>query len=163
MDEANDYLEATYIPAINARFTRPPVQQEDGHVPLLSGTDLSDVLCREQTHIVSRDHIISFERTLYSIPGDLLHRPRPGDHVTVRVWLDKSVHVYWKDKPLLVESRPSRLSSRRHLHRRRRSPACGDRRVESPCPWLCFLDARYIHIRPLPGAAAAMTHTAPMY
>ncbi len=103
MDEANGYLEATYLPAINARFARPPAQQEDGHVPLLSGTDLSDVFCREETRVVSRDHIISFERTLYRIPGDVLPRPRPGDRVTVRVWLDKSVHVYWKDKPLLVE------------------------------------------------------------
>mgnify|MGYP001237394375 CR=1 FL=1 len=27
----------------------------------------------------------------------------PGDRATIRVWLDGSVHMYWKDKLLKVE------------------------------------------------------------
>ena len=52
---------------------------------------------------MSRDHIISFENRLYRVEKDLLPRPRPLERVTVRVLLDGSVHIYWKDKPILVE------------------------------------------------------------
>ena len=102
-DEANEFLRSTYLPAINARFARPPAEPEDGHVPFQDTIDLRDIFCREETRVVSRDHVINFERKLYRIPPELLPRPRPGDRVTVRVWLDNSVHIYWKDKPLLVE------------------------------------------------------------
>lgn len=102
-DEANEFLRSTYLPAINARFARPPACPEDGHVPFQDTADLRDIFCREETRVVSRDHIINFERKLFRIPSELLPRPRPGDRVTVRVWLDGSVHVYWKNKPLLVE------------------------------------------------------------
>jgi len=100
---ANDFLASDYLPAINARFARPPAHPEDGHVPLLVETDLQDVFCREETRVVSRDHIISFENRLYLVRKDQLPRPRPGERVTVRVWLDGTVHLYWQNRPLLVE------------------------------------------------------------
>lgn len=103
LDAANEFLRSTYLPAINARFARPPAFPEDGHVPFQDTIDLRDIFCRQETRVVSRDHIISFERKLYRIPPALLPRPRHGDRVTVRVWLDRSVHMYWKNKPLLVE------------------------------------------------------------
>ena len=102
-EKANEFLRSTYLPAINARFARPPACPEDGHVPFQDTVDLRDIFCREETRVVSRDHIINFERKLFRIPSELLPRPRPGDRVTVRVWLDGSVHIYWKNKPLLVE------------------------------------------------------------
>lgn len=103
MEEANSFLSKTYLPAINARFARPPAKPEDGHVPLMVQPDLRDIFCREFVRVVSRDHILQFEHRLYRIPKTLFPRPRPDEKVTVRKWLDNSVHWYWKDKPLLVE------------------------------------------------------------
>jgi hypothetical protein len=103
IEKANEYLSRRYLPTINAKFAKQPAEPEDAHVPLLSGFDLRDVFCREERRVVSRDYVIMFERHLYCIPRETMPRPRPGERVTVRVWLDGSVHVYWKDKPLRVE------------------------------------------------------------
>lgn len=103
MDEANAFLESTYLTTINERFARPPAKPEDGHVPLLDPEVLPDVFCRQSIRVVSRDHVITFARRFYLVPKHLLPRPRPDDKVTVRVWMDGTVHFYWKDKPLLLE------------------------------------------------------------
>ncbi len=107
IEEANRYLHAHYLPAINAKFAKPAAEPEDAHVPLESGKpDLRDVFCFECKREVSRDFVLQFERHLYQIPPRTRHRPRPTDRVVVRKWLDGSVHFYWKDKPLLVEEIP---------------------------------------------------------
>lgn len=103
IERANEYLTQRYLPVINAKFAKPPAAPEDAHVPLLSEQDLHDVFCREDRRVVSRDYVIMFEHHLYQIPKETIPRPRPGERVTVRVWLDGSVHVYWKDKPLHVQ------------------------------------------------------------
>ena len=100
---ANRYLQEQYLPKINAKFAKTPAKPEDAHVPLLIQTDLRDILCREEVRVVSRDSIIQFERHLYRITKDTFPRPRPRDKVTIHVWLDGSVHIYWKDTPLAVE------------------------------------------------------------
>jgi hypothetical protein len=103
MDQANRFLAETYLPAINKRFARPPEKPEDAHVPLLDGTDLRDILCRQEERVVSRDHIIQVGRKFFRVPQALTPRPRPGSRVTLRIWLDGSLHFSWNGKTLLVE------------------------------------------------------------
>jgi transposase len=103
IEEANRFLEATYLPDINARFSKPAAQPEDAHVPLVDAPDLRDIFCFEEKRVVSRDYVLQYQRRLYQIPSRLRQRPRPGDRVVVRRWLDGSVHCYWKDKSLPVE------------------------------------------------------------
>lgn len=102
IEEANAFLATKYIPNINKKFAKPPLAPEDAHVPLLSAVNLDDIFCREARRVVSRDYVIQFERHLLQIPRETLPRPRPGERVTIRVWLDESLHVYWKEKPLKV-------------------------------------------------------------
>lgn len=103
IEQANRFLQDSYLPAINKRFAKAAAEPEDAHVPLVDGTDLRDVFCFEDNRVVSRDYVLQFERRLYQIPPRLRHRPRPADKVVVRKWLDGSVHFYWKDKPLPVQ------------------------------------------------------------
>jgi transposase len=100
-EAANQFLQSTYLPAINARFAKAAAQPEDGHVPLLNKIDLRDVFCFQEQRVVSRDWVVQFERRLYQIPA-VRGRPSPGQKVVVRKWLDGSVHWYWRDKPLQV-------------------------------------------------------------
>jgi len=100
--DTTDYLRKTYLPKINARFAKPPLKPEDAHVPLLSGQDLRNVFCRDERRVVSRDYVIQFEHHLYQISRETLPRPQPGERVTMRVWFDGPVHVYWKERPLPV-------------------------------------------------------------
>jgi transposase len=99
---ANEFLQSTYLPDVNARFAKAAAQPEDAHVPLLSKIDLRDVFCFQDQRVVSRDWVVQFERRAYQIPSDIRHRPAPGQTVIVRKWLDSSVHWYWKEKPLPV-------------------------------------------------------------
>jgi hypothetical protein len=102
IQEANQFLQSTYLPAINSRFARQAAQPEDAHVPLVNKIDLRDVFCFQEQRIVSRDWVVQFERRLYQIPSEVRGRPAPGQNVVVRKWLDSSVHWYWKNKPLPV-------------------------------------------------------------
>jgi hypothetical protein len=102
IEEANQFLQAAYLPSINSRFAKPASQPEDAHVPLVSKIDLRDIFCYQEQRVVSRDWVVQFERHLYQIPADLRHRPAPGQTVVVRKWLDSSIHWHWKDKPLAV-------------------------------------------------------------
>jgi len=101
--EANDFLEQCYIPAINTRFARAAAQPEDAHVPLLDATDLNDIFCFEESRKVSHDYVIQYGRRFFRIPKALLPRPRPGDTIVVRRWLDDTIHHYWRGKALELE------------------------------------------------------------
>jgi transposase len=101
--EANKYLRDKYIPSINKKFSITPKEPEDGHAPLLGKSMLDDIFCFEACRSVSNDFIVQHEKRLFQIGKDSLPRPRPGDKVTIRKWLDDSIHLYWKEKPLLAK------------------------------------------------------------
>ena len=52
--------------------------------------------------MLSRDFVVSFERRLFQVlPGNRA-RPCPGDKITVRVRLDKSLDLYFRGEKLSV-------------------------------------------------------------
>jgi transposase len=103
IEEANKYLEKEYLHLINDKFAIAPKEDEDAHAPLLSTPDLRDIFCFESSRVVSNDFVIQFERHLFQVDRNNLPRPRPGEKVTVRKWLDGSIHMYWNKKPLLIK------------------------------------------------------------
>ncbi len=102
IEEANMFLSETYLKKINAKFKKEPALPEDAHVPLLD-LDLKDIFCFEETRIVSNDYIIQYESECYQIIKENRCIPRPKSKVLVRKRLDKTVHIIWKGKELLVE------------------------------------------------------------
>jgi transposase len=102
IEEANSFLSKTYIPKTNAKFAKLPAGPRDAHVPL-EKLDLREILCFEYRRSVSRDYVVSFERRLFQILKDSRPLPRPGDKVTVRVRLDGSLDIYYRDKKLSVK------------------------------------------------------------
>ena len=102
LEQANAFLWSVYLPSMNGKFSRPPRSPDDA--PVRAGTTrLDDILCREYDRKVSNDYIVRFEARLFQILPETLPKPRPGDTVLVRVRLDASVHLFWKQKPLLVK------------------------------------------------------------
>lgn len=100
--EANTFLLKTYLPKMNRKFGRQAVSDEDAHVPAFD-IDLDTILCMEHTRKVSRDYIIRFETRLFQIMPEAPIKPGPGDTVIVRVKMDYSVSVVWKDKPVAIK------------------------------------------------------------
>ena len=87
---------------MNGKFKRQPKKVDDAHVRL-GNIPLDDILCMEYDRKVSKDYIVRFECRLFQILPEAKPKPRPGDSVVVRVRLDSSIVVLWKNKPLQVE------------------------------------------------------------
>jgi len=102
IEQANVFLLKTYLPYMNSKFSRLPQNADDAHVkPGMAVLD--DILCMEHDRTVSKDYIIRFECRLFQILPEAKVKPRPGDVVIVRVKLDYSVCILWKNKVLLVK------------------------------------------------------------
>jgi len=118
IEAANRYLDGEFLAEVNGKFEKSAAAPEDAHVPLLAKQDLRNVLCFEEKRVVSRDYVVQFEGHCYQILKEpRRHRPRPDAKVTVRKWLDASVHVFWQDRELLVEeiTRPQRKEDAKKL------------------------------------------------
>jgi hypothetical protein len=101
IEEANKFLEETYLPSINAKFARPPACNENGHAPL-GNADLRGIFCFEERRVASRGFIAGFQRRLFQITPGNRPLPRPGGKVTVRVRLDKTIDLYFQNQKLSV-------------------------------------------------------------
>ena len=102
MEDANQFLLEKYLPKMNQKFSRPAKNNDDAHVNP-DNANLNDILCLEHDRKVSKDYIIRFECRLFQILPEVRVKPRPGDTVVVRVRLDYSVFILWKNKMLLVK------------------------------------------------------------
>jgi hypothetical protein len=100
--EANQFLEETYLPQMNRKFSRPAATQEDAHVPL-DKVDLKTILCVEYERTVGNDYVVRFEKKLFQIQKTNKSLPRPKDKVTLRIGLDGTLTVIWKETKLLVK------------------------------------------------------------
>lgn len=103
IEEANEYLESSYLSKINTKFEKLPEAEEDAHAPLFDESILHDIFCFEDERVVSNDFVIQFEKRLFQIDKDSLPRPHPGNKVILRKWLDDSIHFYWKKEELFVK------------------------------------------------------------
>ena len=99
---ANLFLEETYLPKMNEKFSRPAADSADGHVPL--GTvDLKEIRCFEHERTITNDYVVRFECRLFQVLKTNTALPRPRDKVTVQIRLDGTYTILWKGKRLLVE------------------------------------------------------------
>ena len=100
--EANRFLEETYLPKMNMKFSRPPAEEFDAHVPL-GKTSLKEILCFEYERKISNDYVVRFEKSLFQILKTNKALPRPKDKVLIRVLLDGSLSIFWKGIKLLFK------------------------------------------------------------
>jgi len=69
MDNANIYINAVYLPAFNAEFMHPAMEEGSAFVPYI-GRDLTDILCEQYERVVGNDNCVSFEGIKLQIPKD---------------------------------------------------------------------------------------------
>ncbi len=100
MEAANRYVNEVYLPAFNAEFMQPAMEEGSAFVAYI-GTYLDDILCEQHERIVGKDNCVSFEGLKLKIPADQ-HRFHYVK-VTVRV------HRY-QDGTLAVFHGPRRLA-----------------------------------------------------
>jgi transposase len=104
--DANRFLLETYLPKMNEKFSRPAKSGDDAHVNP-GRVKLDNILCMEFERRISKDYIVRFQTRLFQILKTNKPLPRSEDKVLVRIKLDGSVHIVWKDKPLLAKEIPT--------------------------------------------------------
>jgi transposase len=101
MEAANTFLEQCYLPKMNDKFSVPPPEKEDAHVPL-GNVDLTTIFCFEEERVVSNDYVVRHHCHLYQIEKGRKSLPRPKDKVLVRERLDGVILIVWQGKPLSI-------------------------------------------------------------
>jgi transposase len=69
MEEANNYLKTTYMPAYNKEFKVSAAAEGSAFVPSLN-LSLDDVLCEQYDRTVNKNNCVSFESLTLQIPKD---------------------------------------------------------------------------------------------
>lgn len=69
MDAANRYLKDIYLPAFNAEFSQPAMEEGSAFVPWIGGS-LEDILCEQYERTVGHDNCVRFEGLILQIPAD---------------------------------------------------------------------------------------------
>lgn len=100
IDRANAFLDAGYQDAHNARFAHTD-QVVDVHRPV-AGRDLKNIVCLETQRTVYHDMTFQFQARFFQILPAPSLLPVPRQRVTVRHWLDGSMHVFWREQELAI-------------------------------------------------------------
>jgi hypothetical protein len=93
MEEANRYLQQTYLPAYNAEFSQPSLEEGAAFVGWV-GANLDDLLCEQFDRVVGRDNCVSFEGMKLQIPPDRHRCHYIKATVKVHRYLDDTLAVF---------------------------------------------------------------------
>lgn len=69
MAQANQYLVQRYLPAFNAEFSQPAMEEGSAFVEWIGG-NLENILCEHYERIVGTDNCVRFEGLILQIPAD---------------------------------------------------------------------------------------------
>jgi len=108
MAAANGYLEAVYMPAFNAEFMQPAMEQGSAFVAYV-GRDLSDILCEQHERVVGNDNCVAFEGMKLQIPEDRVRLHYVKVKVRVHRYPDGRLAVFHGPRKLAVYDENTKL------------------------------------------------------
>lgn len=93
LEEANQYLEESFLPEWNERFTVKAANETDAHRPVGETLNLDSILSRAETRQVTSDYTISWEGGRWQIPTSAVKVGLRGSKVRVEARLDGTLRV----------------------------------------------------------------------
>jgi hypothetical protein len=105
---ANRYLEDTFLPDLNARFTVPPAAAVDLHRRLPRGLRLEEVLCWEEPRVIARDWTVRYQGDYWQIDRRHVGLSLVGQRVVVRTLLDGRRQLLYRGQKLVSRQLPTR-------------------------------------------------------
>lgn len=113
IEEANAFLDREYLEEHNARFAvRDGL--EDIHRPVLH-FDLDNIFCFEHPRQVKHDMTLQYRAKIIQILSADEHLPLPKQYVTVREWLDRSIHLFWRERELQWRYAPNQNAGQKPI------------------------------------------------
>lgn len=149
---ADALLENGFVEGLNAKFAKPPLEQQDYHRVIAKGLDLNEVFCFETHRVVQNDWTIRHENRYYQIVKENKPLPKPKDKVLVRTHLDGQVQLLYRQTPLAFQPiSPKQLHGQRQQQAKAPAPATKTKVHKPP-------RAPYKHWRPNAHRLAARMH-----
>jgi transposase len=110
IEEANAFLDQEYLDDHNARFAKTDglnnIHRSAAHF------DLPNIFCFEEHRVVRQDMTITYKNQALQILSTNKVCPVPKQYVTLRRWLDGSIHLFHREHELkwepVAEHSPSR-------------------------------------------------------
>jgi transposase len=93
MDVANRYLADVYLPAFNAEFMQPALEEGSAFIPWV-GENVDDILCHQDQRTVSADNCVSFAGIKLQIPVNPYRCHYVRATVRVHQYLDGSLAIF---------------------------------------------------------------------
>jgi len=97
-EEANAFLNQTYLAEHNARYAAAASHAVDFHESLPAGLDLDDVFCLEQERTVSQDWVVQYGARWLQLEAEPY--VGAGSKIVVRERRDGSLKLVWRDQTL---------------------------------------------------------------
>lgn len=95
IEAANQFLEQSFIPFWNERFSVKPQISQDFHRPLPEEIDLMEIFAEVYTRQVRADFTIRYENIYYQVPKHLAAAAMPGTKLKVLRRLDGKLSFQW--------------------------------------------------------------------
>lgn len=122
VEEANRFLEKTYIASYTRKYKVEPKEARDAHRPLSKREQalLPQTLCRMETRVLQNDFTVSFESQWFQVLKTAGLAIRPKDPVVVRQFPDGSLALAIRNKPANAKlipkrTRPERISLKSYV------------------------------------------------
>ena len=103
VEGANKLLAEGFSERLNAKFQREPARPRDFHRRVPKRLNLAEVFSWEETRTVQNDWTVRYNNRFYQILKQNRPRPRPKHKVLVRVLLEGSMQILYRDKKLNYE------------------------------------------------------------
>lgn len=100
IDSANQYLDETFIPFWNNRFTVRPAILDNFHGPVPENLNLMSVFGEMRSRLIRADYTIRYENTYYQLPKNQATASMPGTRLTVVRQLDGKLSFTWGRRTL---------------------------------------------------------------
>ena len=114
MEEANLYVEKTYLPAFNREFKQKPLESGSAFVPCVgTHTHIEDILCEHYERTVTPDNCVSFQGLTLQIPPDRYRCHYVRAKVNVHLYTDKSLAIFHGPRKLAEYDRNGQLKKKK--------------------------------------------------
>lgn len=112
-EEGNKFLKDVFIPKFNEKFSVEPAKNGDVHKPLLKdeNRNLNHIFSIHEIRRVNNDFTIQFKSKWYQLAEIQPITVRPRIVVLIEIWLDKTIHIMFKEYELiymLISDKPKK-------------------------------------------------------
>ena len=122
LEQANTFLEATFLPKFNAQFEVPAEKSANVHQSLPVDCDLGRVLSLQEQRVVQNDWTVRWKNGFLQLEDSRDTPVRPKQRVTVCETLEGSLRLFLGDRELTWSS----VRTRPQAPRKKPNPRKGD-------------------------------------